>query len=107
MRKRKRQKRLGHGIYNWIELYKARKRETIYNFNLYKTRKRERQKKVGKGVFLLYNYKCIGRKYMYFAWMLVFLSEGSIFSRFLQTQTKFIHFALVCISERGEGGKRD
>ena len=53
-------------------------------------RKRERQKKLGRGVFLLYNYKCIGRKYMY-----------------IQTETQFIHFAYVCISEKGEGGERD
>ena len=31
----------------------------------------------------------------------------TIFSRFIQTETQFIHFASVCISEKGEGGKRD
>ena len=30
-----------------------------------------------------------------------------IFSRFIQTETQFIHFASVCISEKGEGGERD
>ena len=29
-----------------------------------------------------------------------------IFSRFIQTETQFIHFASVCISEKGEGGER-
>ena len=31
----------------------------------------------------------------------------TIFSRFIQTETQFIHFASVCISEKGEGGERD
>ena len=31
----------------------------------------------------------------------------TIFSRFIQTETQFIHFASVYISEKGEGGKRD
>ena len=31
----------------------------------------------------------------------------TIFSRFIQTETQFIHFTSVCISEKGEGGERD
>ena len=31
----------------------------------------------------------------------------TIFSRFIKTETQFIHFASVCISEKGEGGERD
>ena len=30
-----------------------------------------------------------------------------IFSRFIQTETEFIHLSSVCISEKGEGGERD
>ena len=29
------------------------------------------------------------------------------FSHFIQIETQFIHFASVCISEKGEGGERD
>ena len=67
---------------------------------MYKTGKRERQKKLCRGVFLLFNYKCIGRKY-------VFACVYTIFSRFIQRETQFIHFASVCISEKGEDGERD
>ena len=31
----------------------------------------------------------------------------TIFSRFIQIETQFIHFASVCISEKGEGSERD
>ena len=31
----------------------------------------------------------------------------TIFSRFIQKETQFIHLTSVCISEKGEGGERD
>ena len=64
-RKRERQKRLDkeYAIESNCIKREREKLDTIWK--LYKTRKRERQKKLGMGVFLLYNYKCIGRKYMY------------------------------------------
>ena len=37
----------------------------------------------------------------------VFACVYTIFSHFIQTETQFIHFVSVCISERGEGGERD
>ena len=65
MIKRERQKRLDkeYTIESNCIKWEREKLDTIWK--LYKTRKRERQKKLDKGVFLLYNYKCIGRKYMY------------------------------------------
>ena len=37
--------------------------------------------------------------------MYVLACVYTIFSRFIQTETQFIHFASVCISEKGEGGE--
>ena len=31
----------------------------------------------------------------------------TIFSRFIQTETQFIHFVSVCVSEKGKGGERN
>ena len=44
---------------------------------------------------------------MYRTKIYVFACVYTIFSRFIQTETQFIHFASVCISEKGEGGERD
>ena len=33
--------------------------------------------------------------------------QVTIFSRFIQTKTQFIHFVSVCMSNRGEDGERD
>ena len=55
-------------------LYKARKRERqkrlgqrIYNFksNCIKREREKDKRELGRGIFLLYNFKCIGRIYMY------------------------------------------
>ena len=37
----------------------------------------------------------------------VFACVYTIFSRFIQTETQFIHFASIYISEKGKGGERD
>ena len=65
MRKRERQKRLDKEYTIELNCIKREREKLDTIWKLYKMRKRERQKKLGSGVFLLYNYKCIGRKYMY------------------------------------------
>lgn len=98
MRKRERQKRLDKEYTIESNCIKREREKLDTIWKLYKTRKRERQKKLGRGVFLLYNYKCIGQKYMY---LCVYVQ----FSLALYKQN--IHFVSVCISERGKGVERD
>lgn len=44
---------------------------------------------------------------MYKKKIYIFACVYRIFSRFIQTETQFIHLFSVCISERSEGGEQD